>query len=287
MTETRTDKKAARAEKVAALHQRLDDQHRALVTSDDWLRMLATASRFHRYSPNNILLIGAQRPDATRVAGYRTWQKLGRQVRKGEKGIAVLAPCRYKQTDDDTGDETWRLAGFKAEHVFDISQTDGEPLDEPVRAELLDGEAPAGMIDALADQVAAVGFTVTFGQPAVPTANGTTEYLTRRVTVRDDVSDAQQAKTLAHELAHVMLHEGMGGACRGQVEVEAESVAYIVAGACGLDTDGYSLPYVASWSGGDSEAVAKTADRVVRCASEILGALDAAEAELERQAIAA
>src|SRR5436853_6691263 len=102
--------------------------------------MLTAAARFHHYSPANVLLILRQRPDATRVAGYRTWQQLGRQVRRGERGIAVLAPCTYlRPADDDHNDESRRiLRGFKVAHVFDISQTDGDPLPD-IRPALLDG----------------------------------------------------------------------------------------------------------------------------------------------------
>src|SRR5919199_5568600 len=94
-------------DKIAALHRRLADQVEALTTTEDWAAMLAVAARFHRYSSNNVLLIAAQRPDATRVAGYRSWQRLGRQVRKGERGLAILAPCLYRRgpADDDGGDD--------------------------------------------------------------------------------------------------------------------------------------------------------------------------------------
>src|ERR671932_2053103 len=93
-------------DKIAALHRRLADKVEALTTTEDWAAMLAVAARFHRYSANNVLLIAAQRPDATRVAGYRTWQRLGRQVRKGERGLAILAPCLYRRRSlDEDGDD--------------------------------------------------------------------------------------------------------------------------------------------------------------------------------------
>jgi hypothetical protein len=114
---------APRADRVAELHGQLEAGLERLVSGDDWRRMLETASRFHRYSANNALLIMCQRPDATRVAGYRTWQSLGRQVQRGEHGIAVLAPCRYKVdlTDPEgnkTGEHGWQVRGFKVEHVL-------------------------------------------------------------------------------------------------------------------------------------------------------------------------
>ncbi|HEX8770392.1 MAG TPA: ArdC family protein [Acidimicrobiales bacterium] len=113
------------SDRVRQLHDSLATEVEALVASDDWTRFLTVASRFHHYSANNCLLILAQRPDATRVAGYRTWQRLGRQVRKGAKGIAILAPCVYRRraVDDTEAAENPELVkllrGFTVVHVFD------------------------------------------------------------------------------------------------------------------------------------------------------------------------
>jgi len=222
----------------------------------------------------NIALIASQFPEATQVAGYRTWQSLGRQVRKGEKGIAILGPCRRKRTevDQDSGEEITRsyLSGFTVVHVFDVSQTEGEELPE-VRAELLQGGDPQGLWDGLVAQVHAAGFVVE--QAQCGGANGRTNYATQTVTVRPDVSGAQACKTLAHELAHVLLHRERLFECRGVVEVEAESVAYLVCEACGVVTDSYSFPYVALWSGGDSNIVRSTAENVIATARQILDGL--------------
>src|ERR1039458_220700 len=206
-----------------------------------------------------------QRPDATRVAGYRTWQSMGRQVCKGEHGIRILAPChyRYKVTDDD-GTETAHVGvrGFTTATVFDVSQTEGEELPD-VRPELLEGDDVAGLWDELSVQVKAAGYTVERGDCFG--ANGRTDHSVRTVRVRADVSDAQAAKTLCHELAHVMLHPDTAEyfQCRGRSEVEAESVAYLVCQAAGLVTDGYSWPYIAHWSDGEAKVVQETAGRVL------------------------
>lgn len=271
-----------RAEKVAALTAQLDEQLTELVTGEDWTRALAMQAKFHSYSANNVFLILIQRPDATRVAGYRRWQSLGRQVRKGEKGIAILAPCVYTKTDEATGEKVRRLGGFRVEHVFDLSQTDGEPLDEPVRPVLLAGEAPAGLWDALAAQVEGAGYTVERGDCGG--ANGRTSPADRTVRVRADVDDAQAAKTLAHELAHVLLVDHHNPltylSCRGRCEVEAESVAYVVSQANGLATGSYTLPYVASWASGDLAVIRATFDRVGRTARQILDAMATAAEEV-------
>ena len=293
-------------DKLAELHEQITDGVAALVCTDAWRAMLDTAAKFHTYSLGNLLLIGLQAPTATRVAGFRTWQSLGRQVRKGEKGIAILAPCTYraKRTEDapdapdgqDTdssasgggpGEDDDRrhgrkqqVRGFRRAYVFDVAQTDGEPLAEVAPA-LLTGEAPADLWDGLAAQVAAHGYTLERGD--CRGANGSTDPTTRTVRVRADVGDAQAAKTLAHELGHIecghVVHLPTYVTCRDRCEVEAESVAYVVTAAAGLDTSGYTFAYVAGWAGGDVAKVRQAADTVTKAARTILGHLDAAAEE--------
>lgn len=270
-----TQATCSRSDRLSAAHDDLVAAVEALTSGDDWRQMLDTASRFHRYSANNVFLIMWQRPEATQVAGYRTWQQLGRQVRKGERGLRILAPCRYKVTDlDDDGTETARmvLRGFTTVTVFDVAQTDGPPLPD-VRPALLEGAAVGGLWEALAAQVEAAGYLVERGDCGG--ANGRTDHLTRTVRVRGDVDGAQAAKTLCHELAHVLLHPDTTAylRCRGRAEVEAESVAYLVCQAAGLATDAYSWPYLAHWSGGDPSVVRETADRVLGATRTILEAL--------------
>lgn len=275
----------AQAERLRRAHNRLTDAVAALTTSDGWRRMLTVAARFHNYSPHNVLLIGVQRPDATHVAGYRTWQSLGRQVRKGERGIAIIAPYTGR-TDGHAADAPSSepspglladdgqrvLRGYRVVHVFDVSQTEGEPLPE-VTPQMLTGGAPAGLWDALAAEVAAAGFALRDGDCAP--ANGVTDYLARTVTVRPDLPPAQRVKTLAHELGHVLLHEPTERPAdmdRGRAEVEAESVAYLVAHAHGLDSNDYTVPYVAGWAGGATGVLLATAERVMSAADRILTA---------------
>lgn len=273
-------------EKVEALQAELAEKVGALTTGEDWQRYLDVASKFHRYSPNNTMLIWMQSPDATQVAGYQRWRELGRQVRKGERGIAILAPVVRKVEDDETGEELRRVVGFKTAHVFDIAQTDGDELPEHP-CHRLTGEGPAGAWEAIASLLAAERAQVVRG-PLLGGANGQTrwgEVVT--VIVRDDLTPAQACKTLAHELAHVLMHrpEGLAAfACRDAKEVEAESVAYVVMQTLGLDTSGYSLGYVASWSGGDPKAVQATAERVVSTATRILDRLGELPSEVEQAA---
>ena len=266
-------------DKVEQLQADIEAGVAELVDGEDWQSWLRVVARFPKYSFRNTLLILMQRPDATTVMGYRAWQALGHQVRKGETSIKILAPCTYKtkrgededQDHDDEQPARKVLRGFRLAHVFDISSTDGDTVRPPAGPTLLEGEAPAGLWDTLAAQIAAEGFTLTRAE--IPSgANGTTNFATRTVTVADHLSRAQATKTLAHELAHTCLHDGTEYAmgCRGQAEVEAESIAFILCQAAGLTTAAYSFGYVAGWSAGDPKKVKATAERVVTCARQIL-----------------
>ena len=274
--------KVDREAKLAALHARLADQVRELRTGEQWTAWLNVASRFHDYSFNNTLLILAQRPDATAVAGYRAWQALGRQVNKGEKGLQILAPV-LKRTPNDDVDEppAVKVAGYRVTHVWDVSQTSGTPLPAKPAPALLQGQAPDGLWDALATYVRQRGFTLERGD--CEGANGRTNFADRTVRVRSDVDDAQAVKTLAHELAHIECGHTADGfdytGCRGRAEAEAESVAYIVTAWAGLDAGAYTVPYVAGWAGGDVARVKAAAETVTRAARTILTTLEVTAAE--------
>ena len=183
------------------------------------------------------------------------------------------------------------LVGVRIAHVFDVSQTDGDPLPQPDpawRPTLLTGQAPDGLWDGLALQVAEAGYELSLQYPAGG-ANGLTMYGPRQVLVRPDVDEAQRVKTLAHELGHVMLHapvdpenRNVERRCRGQQEVEAESVAFLVASAHGMDTGQYSFAYVAGWAhdaatdnGGDVETTLRlSASRALTTAHRVLDRLN-------------
>jgi antirestriction protein ArdC len=289
MSRTRSTPEERQA-KLDAAHQQLADAVAALTSSDDWCRYLEVMSRFHTYSATNCLMIAMQRPEATRVAGFRAWTTFGRQVRKGSKGIAIWAPV-IRKLDTEEGAEPdpngiRRCVGFRLAHVFDIADTDGDLLPaSPAPARLLAGEAPEGMWEALAAQVSAAGYELELVDTIAhsPGANGTTSPLEHLVQIAtSDRSPASMAKTHSHELAHVLLHAtalGAGTLERAQAEVEAESTAYLVCAAFGLDSMDYTLGYVANWSGGDADQVLATAVTVQRCARAILEAADPAAAD--------
>ncbi|MDF1597700.1 MAG: toprim domain-containing protein [Acidimicrobiia bacterium] len=286
------EKTTNRNDAVERLHEQLQDSLQELVTSEDWQRALAVAARFHDYSFANTRLIWAQSLargfTPSRVAGYRAWQELDRHVRRGERGLQILAPLIRKVTPENGEDEERRVVGFRVVHVFDIAQTDGEPLPE-VPVALVEGDLPSHW-DQVSELITDAGFELQVADlDRLGEANGITDWQHRDVVVRASLPGAQRFKTAVHELAHVRLHEPTSDgrpSCRGIVEVEAESVAYMVCAALGIDSAGYSLPYVASWSGGDLTKVSATANRVIGCARQVLTQLEQ-ERRLEREHITA
>jgi DNA primase len=302
--------------RLAALHERLLDAVSQLTSAEGWQQMLRTAAALPTYSPHNVLLITTQRPDATAVAGFNTWKQLGRAVRKGEKGIAILAPVLRRggssvverdvppggpgalSPQRDSGEASdggnagsvapRRLSGFRIVHVFDISQTDGPDLPTPPEAVRLEGDAPPGLIAGLSEQILAEGYQLIrhhfdVPHPGLERANGVTDYFAKTVLIRPGLSDAQASKTLAHELGHVLLHapgSRPAGLTREQAEVEAESVAYVVTSAHGLDSSAYTVPYVAGWAGSDPTLVARSAERVLSTSKAVLARTPPAPSDL-------
>jgi antirestriction protein ArdC len=265
--------------------EQLSDGIARLTSSETWQQWLDIQSRFHTYSFGNTLLILRQAPEATRVAGFHAWRKLGRNVRKGEKAIWILAPMVYKSNAENAADAdeaTKVIRGFKPVPVFDVAQTDGEELPEIVHR--LDGEDVDGIFTRLLAVAGSIGYTVedaTF----LDTRNGDCTYSERRIRIAEDRSPVQRVKTLAHELAHAMLHEGHNN--RPLAELEAESVAYVVCRSLGIESDEYSLGYVATWAGGGDEAIAAikaSGGRIQQTADTILGRLDQVEGSVEAAA---
>lgn len=286
----REEADAARQATLETMHTQLAEKVAALASGEGWASWLRFANSFHRYSFNNTLLIWAQKPQATMVAGYRAWQARGRQVRRGETAIKVYGPVTRRDPKlDPQGNPVRdakgqpvtevRIVGVKPVSVFDVSSTDGDPLPEPPEAKLLTGAAPPGLWDALTTFVEAQGYSVSRGDCG--DANGITMFDTRQVRVRADLDEAAACKTLAHEAGHTALHhpeQRQAFACRGVVEVEAESVAFLVTAAHGLDASQYTFNYVAGWAhqaattdGPSVEDIIKaTGQRVISTADRIL-----------------
>lgn len=271
----------SRKEKVDAALKSLESAVAELATQDGWRRMLEAAAMFHNYSLNNSLLIMSECArrgiDYGPAAGFHTWRKLGRAVLKGQKGIPILAPMMAKRevVNAETGrlEEKRVLVGFRVVYVWVAAQTDGDPLPD-MGPELLTGDGPASLLDALASVTTELGYELEWGPCGG--ANGYTNFDRHIIRVRDDVDAAQQCKTLAHELGHVLCGHDKDTdyhtdrACRGRCEVEAESVAYVVMHWAGADSSSYTVPYVAGWAGGDSKKVAAAADRVRKAGIELI-----------------
>ncbi|MHB8263476.1 MAG: ArdC-like ssDNA-binding domain-containing protein [Acidimicrobiales bacterium] len=265
-----------------------------LVSSEDWQHYLDYQSRFHHYSFQNALLIALQRHEASQVAGFNTWKKLGRRVRKGEKAIWIIAPMVYghgqvqlggsnaiDMVSRDTANDqpvigaehqSGSIRGFKYVAVFDISQTDGDA--PPAVCTKISGADVTGCFAKLAAMVRSIGFGVE--ETSLPGGiNGDCTYDLRLIRIEASNSPAQKVKTLAHELAHALLHEKEQN--RQMAELEAESTAYVVCQVLGVDSSDYSFGYVATWAGNGDQAIAgiKTSGiRIQKTAAAILQFLE-------------
>jgi antirestriction protein ArdC len=245
-----------------------------LTTSDSWRDHLAFQSRFHRYSYGNVLLIAAQDREATQVAGFRSWQRLNRTVRKGEKAIWILAPMVGRRPGSSSDGDERVIRGFRYVPVFDIAQTHGD--DPPLVCTRLEGGDPDGLYPRLVEVARSIDFTIV-NHEFTDTTNGDCSSSARRIRIETRNSPAQRVKTLAHELGHALLHESVED--RALAELEAESTAYVVCRGLGLDTGGYSFGYVATWAGGGTQAIAtikSCCDRIQKTATFILRSLEEA-----------
>jgi antirestriction protein ArdC len=260
---------------------RLKQASEALLESDGWQRWLRTRSRFHRYSFRNTLLIAAQCPHASHVAGFRRWLELGRCVRKGERAIRIFAPVRYRRRDSDGNDDeaVQELVGFKLAAVFDVSQTeplpevDPVPLDPP--GQPVSGDSHGHLLAPLEQHANTLGYTVSY-EPLTGRA-GYCSSKDHRIVVDADLPINGKVATLVHEVAHA---HGIDyqRSTRPEAELIVESVAYIVCAGAGLDTASESVPYLAGWNEQQTleriEALASTIDEIAR---RIEHALTAAE----------
>jgi hypothetical protein len=297
-------------DRVALAQARIEAAVAAIQSGSQWRNYLKLQSTLHMYSTGNVWLICSQHaaafeegtvntPWPTHVAGFNTWKALGRSVAKGQHGYQILAPNRsaahvatdaggHSRTLDadeapSPGEslETRRvLKGFRIEHVFASEQTTGNPLPEPPMPKVLDGQAPDGLWDNIIGQITNRGYAVRLVPSAddIGGANGRTTWDSHLVEVRSDMDEAARTKTLIHELGHVLLHDplvlqGKVHSTCGLQEVEAESVAFIVADAHGMATDDYTFPYITGWAGQDgTKAVRATASRVASAAQSVIEA---------------
>ena len=231
---------------------------------------LEAIARFHHYSWHNVMLIATQKPAATHVAGFNAWHKLGRFVKKGEKGIMILAPVvrrKAENTEPADTDESSTGVGFRAAYVFDISQTDGRELPE------IGGVSgdPRDYRERLAKLVAAQGIALEYSETIAP-ARGVSSG--GKITLFPGLSPAEEFATLAHELAHEMMHrtERRTSTTKCIRETEAEAVAFVVCSAIGLDTGTAAQDYIGLY-GGDAKLLAESLQDVQQVSSQILNAV--------------
>lgn len=272
--------------------------------SETFRAYLAAQARFHTYSWGNVLLILAQRPDATRVAGFHTWKQLERHVLKGEHGLKIVVPFRYSRlsgteaasndpfqgeqdvegaaptqarpTDPDLSDaRRLHARRFGIGTVFDISQTDGKPL-PAIDVPVLDGDAGEDLYRCLEGVATEEQLTVERGNSRLgPATMGFYSQSERRIVLRE-APTRQMTKTLAHELAH---HCGGATAPSPEEETTAESVAYVVCARFGLDTGERSFPYVATWSQ-DQRVFRAALNRIQRLSHRLIESVERQDAGL-------
>ena len=272
-------REAAQAKAQAAL-DRLDEGVREVYESERWRTWLDSLAKFHDYSLGNTILICMQMPNASHVASFRSWKRdFNRHVKKGERGIEILVPMLVKCHDEqeDADEERRRLVGFRIGHVFDVSQTEGEPLPTLVDEVSQGFDRYTATLDAVR---AVAAYPVEFVGDLPEGTNGFFRH-GELIGIREGMPEGQTVKTALHELAHSRLHDGdpEGMPDRAMREVQAESVAYAVAAALGLDTSGYSFGYVASWAVGKTDEEMRQCLQVVRdAARSVLADLQAAMA---------
>ena len=260
--------------------------------SDVLTQYLNTMARFHNYSFGNIMLIARQKPRATNVAGIRTWSSLGRFVKRGEKGIMILAPMvgrKMQRTEeiatqfesqnaaDDRKAEP-QLYGFRAVYVFDVTQTEGKDL--PALTEV-QGDV-SGYRERLGKFVESQKVTLNYSERIAP-AKGLS--YGGRITLLSGMQPAEEFSTLVHEIAHEILHRGKRRTLTTKQvrETEAEAVAFVVCQSIGIQTGTASADYIQLWHG-DAKLLQESLEVVQRTAAVILGGIAPEAAVLARAA---
>lgn len=294
-----------REDRIREITDRLEAGLQELFSSDKYKAYLATMAKFHNYSLNNTLLIAMQKPDATLVAGYQAWQKKhGRHVKKGEKGIQIIAPSSYKvkkerEVTDAAGRPKLDAHGrpvketveveyptFRVATVFDVSQTEGKELPSLAVNELTgDVQGYERMFEILKEIC-----PVPIGFEEIPSgAKGYFHTVENRIALQEGMSEIQTVKTLVHEMAHQKLHSHEKEKPREErlsarsKEVEAESVAYTVCQHFGIDTSEYSFGYIAGWSSGrETEELKESLGKIRNAASEMITEIEEKFMEMSR-----
>ena len=276
------DKSKALADSITASIEHLAEMTDQAAKSETFKFWLRAISRFHSYSFNNSLLILCQRPSATRVAGFNTWKALGRNVKKGAKGIAILAPCVGKRTveDETTGEKTsaQRLYGFRVTHVFDEADTEGREIPT---LEYRASEGGDELLPRLENAARRMGITLEYrentGAPRGWSEGG-------KIVVRSTLTTSERCGTLAHELAHEYLHWEQNrrtSLTPEQRELEAEATAYAILAQYGIEQS--SQNYLASWDA-SAETITASLHTIRAAVHHIMAAMEPEETASEQLA---
>ncbi len=278
------------ADKIKAALERIEQGLATINTDEDWISFLRFQSLFYQYSFGNTIMIFLQNPEATYVMGYKAWNKLGRYVKKGSKGLAILAPCIKKvevfkepenkaEYHDQEGEKETKkvLSGFRIAYVYDIADTDGSDEVLPVLVKGLSGNSDTEkeIYDRLYS-VLSKEFTI---QEISGTASkGSFNLESKIISIRSDLEYLQRIKTLLHETAHAYDFEmnPEEDIPRNRRELTAESVAFCVSMRLGLDTSSYSLSYIQSWLK-NKEELKIIADTVQKVSYKIINMLAESE----------
>ena len=270
-------------EKIKAALERIDQGLATINTDEDWLKFLSFQAQFYNYSFGNAMLIFSQNPNATYVKGYKAWNQLGRYVKKGSKGLAILAPCIrkvevFKEPEnknlyhDEEAEKEIRkvVSGFRIAYVYDIADTDGDDSMLPVLVTGLAGnsEQEKEIYERLLNVISKEHCVQEVSGTA---SKGSFNLETKVISIRDDLEYLQKIKTLLHEYAHLLdfqMHPE-DDISRNRRELIAESVAFIVSLRLGLDTSRYSMSYIKSWLK-DKEELKIIADSVQKIAYTII-----------------
>lgn len=280
------------AANVQFLIEQLDSGHSEVLT-----QYLSAMARFHTYSFGNILLIARQKPTATHVAGMRSWNELGRRIKRGEKGVKIFAPligfkriqaaeepeAKGKKPKKNSLDEAKKeketmerqLIGFRAVHVFDVEQTEGDPL--PKIGNTVTGDV-SETLPRLVRFVESQKIKLEFSDKIAPARGMSYGGFIRLL---PDMAPTETLSTLVHEVAHEMLHKAERRTLITKTvkETEAEAVAFVVCSALGLETGRGSADYIQLYHG-DSKLLQESLEVVQRSASQILGAVSARDEEV-------
>jgi len=237
--------------KIDAVLRQLKDGVESIQGSSQFRLFLTTMSKFHDYSIGNLILIAIQKPEASKVAGFQTWKNLGRWVKKGASGIAILAPVmppkpKKEEREDEEEEVLMAPVNYKVVHVFDIGQTEGKPLPE-FDVPVLTGEVNEELFAKALALAKAQGLDVSFESRPHQDPGIKGQYFGKSIWVKSDEPRAQQLKSLLHEMAHYY-SEGVLRIPKRDAETIAESAAYATGSHFGFDSGTRSFPYVALWA---------------------------------------